>query len=189
MGFLSRLNAGRSRYCGGLIARPRPVPPYFRAVDASAWENSWNSLPICSRVMPTPVSIVCSIALSRSVSVFATFWRAAREMRFEERLAFGSVRQSWLGSPATMIELGLYSLRTTLRLCSAIFSIVLFIRCSRQAPPGPGSVPRILWLCHLWGNKVFADRRPSARRYSVLPIFLCIATKRISCRHRVGMAR
>src|SRR6202048_1391727 len=26
-----------------LIASPRPVPPYLRVVDASAWENSWNS--------------------------------------------------------------------------------------------------------------------------------------------------
>jgi len=28
-----------------LIASPRPVPPYLRVVEASAWENSWNSLP------------------------------------------------------------------------------------------------------------------------------------------------
>ena len=27
-----------------LIARPRPVPPYLRVVDASTWVNSWNSL-------------------------------------------------------------------------------------------------------------------------------------------------
>src|SRR6516164_1114598 len=27
-----------------LIASPRPVPPYLRVVDASACENSWNSL-------------------------------------------------------------------------------------------------------------------------------------------------
>src|SRR5262249_30931309 len=25
-----------------LMARPSPVPPYWRAVVASAWENSWN---------------------------------------------------------------------------------------------------------------------------------------------------
>jgi hypothetical protein len=39
-----------------LIASPRPVPPYFFAVVEEAWENSWNSLPICSGVMPMPVS-------------------------------------------------------------------------------------------------------------------------------------
>ena len=39
-----------------LIARPRPVPPYFRVVEASAWVNSWNSFAICSGVMPMPVS-------------------------------------------------------------------------------------------------------------------------------------
>ena len=32
-----------------LMASPSPVPPYLRVVDASAWTNSWNSLPICSR--------------------------------------------------------------------------------------------------------------------------------------------
>ena len=31
-----------------LIARPRPVPPYLRVVDASTCVKSWNSLPICS---------------------------------------------------------------------------------------------------------------------------------------------
>ena len=40
-----------------LMARPRPVPPYLLAVVEDAWENSWNSLPICSCVMPMPVSV------------------------------------------------------------------------------------------------------------------------------------
>src|SRR5215472_15893433 len=35
---------------------PRPVPPKFCAVEASAWLNSSNSLACCSAVMPTPVS-------------------------------------------------------------------------------------------------------------------------------------
>ena len=30
---------------------------FARVVEASAWENSWNSLPICSGVMPMPVSV------------------------------------------------------------------------------------------------------------------------------------
>ena len=39
-----------------VIARPRPVLPYCRAVEASAWLNSWNSFVCCSDVMPMPVS-------------------------------------------------------------------------------------------------------------------------------------
>ncbi len=39
-----------------LMARPRPVPPYLRVVDASAWLKLWNSLPIPSGVSPIPVS-------------------------------------------------------------------------------------------------------------------------------------
>ena len=31
-----------------LMVSPRPVPPYLRVVDASAWVNAWNSRPICS---------------------------------------------------------------------------------------------------------------------------------------------
>ncbi len=27
-----------------VIARPRPVPPYLRVVEASAWVKAWNSL-------------------------------------------------------------------------------------------------------------------------------------------------
>ena len=51
-----------------LIARPRPVPPYLRVVEASAWENSWNSLPICSAVMPMPVSATAIVIQSRPSS-------------------------------------------------------------------------------------------------------------------------
>src|SRR5262245_48702117 len=39
-----------------LIARPRPVPPYRRVVEASAWVKGWKSLRICSGVMPMPES-------------------------------------------------------------------------------------------------------------------------------------
>jgi hypothetical protein len=34
----------------------QPVPPYFFAVDASAWENSWNNLASCSGVMSVSAS-------------------------------------------------------------------------------------------------------------------------------------
>jgi hypothetical protein len=44
-----------------LIARPRPVPPYLLAVVEEAWENSWNSLAICSAVMPMLLQAINSI--------------------------------------------------------------------------------------------------------------------------------
>jgi len=48
-----------------LIASPRPVPPYLRVVEESACENSWNSRPICSSVMPMPVSVTAIVIQSR----------------------------------------------------------------------------------------------------------------------------
>ena len=39
-----------------LIARPRPVPPYFLVVDASTWLNDWNSRSKRSAGIPQPVS-------------------------------------------------------------------------------------------------------------------------------------
>ena len=39
------------------IARPSPVPPYLRVVEASACWKAWNSRPICSGVRPMPVSL------------------------------------------------------------------------------------------------------------------------------------
>ena len=38
-------------------ARPRPVPPYLRVVEVSAWLNDWNRRAHCSGVMPMPVSL------------------------------------------------------------------------------------------------------------------------------------
>ncbi|MNG74491.1 hypothetical protein D3C79_329720 [compost metagenome] len=38
------------------MARPRPVPPYWRVVELSAWAKAWKSRPDCSGVMPMPVS-------------------------------------------------------------------------------------------------------------------------------------
>ena len=45
-----------SRASRRLIASPRPVPPYFREVELSAWVNGWNSRACCSGGMPMPVS-------------------------------------------------------------------------------------------------------------------------------------
>ena len=44
------------------------MPPYLRVVETSAWENSWNSLPICSSVMPMPVSVTAIVIQSRPSS-------------------------------------------------------------------------------------------------------------------------
>src|ERR1700732_3812141 len=56
------------------MARPSPVPPYLLAVVDEAWENSWNSLPICSGVMPMPVSATAMVTQSRP---FSFPWRAS----------------------------------------------------------------------------------------------------------------
>ena len=38
------------------ITRPRPVPPYRRVVDASAWLKAWNRRSCADLPMPMPVS-------------------------------------------------------------------------------------------------------------------------------------
>ena len=57
-----------------LMVRPRPVPPYLRVVEASAWLKALNRRPRCSGVMPMPVSrienlisAVFSVRLTSSV--------------------------------------------------------------------------------------------------------------------------
>ncbi len=39
------------------IARPRPVPPYLRVIEPSAWLKDWNRRASCSSSMPMPVSL------------------------------------------------------------------------------------------------------------------------------------
>jgi hypothetical protein len=39
-----------------VMTRPRPLPPYFRVVDASAWLKALNNRLICSADIPIPVS-------------------------------------------------------------------------------------------------------------------------------------
>src|ERR1700736_6355182 len=60
-----------------LITSPSPVPPYLLAVVEEAWENSWKSLPICSAVIPIPVSATAMVTQSRP---FACSWRASTVM-------------------------------------------------------------------------------------------------------------
>jgi hypothetical protein len=48
-----------------LIARPRPVPPYLRVVEASACTNAPKSFPTCSGVIPMPVSVTRNATQAR----------------------------------------------------------------------------------------------------------------------------
>ena len=54
-----------------LIARPSPVPPYCRVVEASTCVKSWNSRSICSAVMPMPVSLTRKCIQSRPLDTDA----------------------------------------------------------------------------------------------------------------------
>src|SRR5438094_7728141 len=38
------------------MASPKPVPPYLRVVDASAWVKDWNRFSCACSAMPMPVS-------------------------------------------------------------------------------------------------------------------------------------
>src|SRR5215472_10590737 len=55
-----------------VMARPRPVPPYCRAVEESAWVNSSNNLACCSGVMPMPVSATAISIQLRPSTIFLT---------------------------------------------------------------------------------------------------------------------
>ena len=52
------------------MVRPNPVPPYFRVVEPSAWENAWNRRAWTSGGMPMPVSVTAN--RSRAVSSCAS---------------------------------------------------------------------------------------------------------------------
>src|SRR5882724_3438802 len=55
-----------------VMARPRPVPPYCRAVEESAWVNSSNSLACCAGVIPMPVSATANSIQLRPLTTFLT---------------------------------------------------------------------------------------------------------------------
>ncbi len=61
-----------------LMARPRPLPPKRRAVEASACVKGWNSRACCSGVMPGPVSrtekrsVVCVPSLALQLTITTT---------------------------------------------------------------------------------------------------------------------
>ena len=70
-----------------VIARPSPVPPYRRVVDASAWLKAWKSRPCCSSVMPMPVSLTMN------------------EISPSPGLTSSSTRPSWVNLPALLNRL------------------------------------------------------------------------------------
>eukprot|EP00906_Rhabdomonas_costata_P016604 RCo023836 len=47
------------------ITRPRPVPPYRRVIELSAWLKGWNSRPIAASLSPIPVSSTSTVHHSR----------------------------------------------------------------------------------------------------------------------------
>ena len=53
---------------------PEAGAAVFARREEEAWENSWNNLPICSGVMPMPVSATARVIQSRP---FSCPWRAS----------------------------------------------------------------------------------------------------------------
>ncbi len=43
------------------MVRPRPVPPYFRVIEVSAWEKASNIFDFCSLVTPIPLSCTSNL--------------------------------------------------------------------------------------------------------------------------------
>ena len=51
-----------------VIARPSPVPPNLRVVEASACSNFWKRRESCSGVMPSPESVTEKVSASSSMA-------------------------------------------------------------------------------------------------------------------------
>ena len=119
------------------ITSPRPVPPYSRVVDASAWANARNRLPMLSLLMPMPESrtskrsscwvlfsplrVTTTVTVPRSVNLSALLIRLVSTWR----------RRT--GSPRTASRTAGSSCRIRRRpLASADFSISWMIELSRS---------------------------------------------------------
>ena len=86
------------------MASPRPVPPYLREVDASAWLNFWKSLPIASAERPMPVSRTAKVSsaalpVAAALKVTTTSPRSVNFTAFERRLS--RICRSRVTSPLT----------------------------------------------------------------------------------------
>ena len=87
------------------MVRPRPVPPYRRVVDASAWVKAWNSRACCCSSMPMPVSRTSKRSWwlfpfsPRRCTLTSTPPRAVNLMALEIRLPSTCRRRT--GSPRT----------------------------------------------------------------------------------------
>ena len=90
------------------IVRPRPVPPYLRVVEASAWVNAWKSLSICSCVIPIPESLT---------SIFINFL-------FERLLSFTSICICPLSQNFAAFEIKLRTI-CLVRVTSALIKLIL----------------------------------------------------------------
>ena len=87
-----------------LMARPSPVPPYLRVVEASAWLNFWKSLPIPSAESPMPVSRTAKVSsavlpVTVAVTVSTTSPRSVNLMALASRLS--RICRSRVTSPLT----------------------------------------------------------------------------------------
>ena len=134
-----------------LITRPSPVPPYFRVVELSAWENDWNSLACCSGEIPMPVSVTLTrrntspgVAASPASATDSTFTSTSpfsvnlnallirlvttwRNRRASPRRRSGTLGSAWVMSSTcfwitTERNVSVTSSRTSLRLNGALSS-------------------------------------------------------------------
>ena len=112
-----------------LITSRRPVPPYRLAVAEDAWENSWYRRPICSSVMPMPVSATASVIQSRpfparchEAGAFDDEFRAADLLQeYEGKIA---ALERMVGRQALEIEFLKGALRSAPRTRSATTSVI-----------------------------------------------------------------
>ena len=88
------------------MVSPRPVPPNFRVVEASAWANGVNNFAMFSSVKPTPVSstsnltIICPLGAGSSVTRTHTWPCSVNLIALPTR--FRMICRSRAGSPFTM---------------------------------------------------------------------------------------
>ncbi len=120
------------------MVRPRPVPPYLREIEPSAWLNDWNSLASCSSFMPIPVSLTekrrDSASAPRSTTCTATTISP-----FSVNLTALLVRliRIWprrSGSPISVAGTPRSTLNTTSTRLASLLSSVTLDRCSKMSP-------------------------------------------------------
>src|SRR6185437_1222318 len=109
-----------------LITRPRPVLPYSRPICASAWPKAWNTRPICSAVIPIPVSLISKSCQSRPA---ARSWRNRSRTR-PSRVNFAALASRL--SSTCFSRTPSHSIRPTPRAQSTVNALA-FLRISGRA--------------------------------------------------------